>query len=166
MKDLLKDPDKWNQTRKDAGYPEVVISEINDLVVKGCNLKHVTFTDCWYGQFTGCESGQFTGCGYGQFVFSTFPSVSTLAKIGLNILSPEISLELMRRDAFAHPHPERFDEWADGAPCPYQEEEYFWHFNWDAAKQYWKTGNPTMRDSDLILAICKEKGWKIRGYLE
>jgi len=70
----------------------------------------------------------------------------------------------MRRDAWAHPRPERFDEWAAGGSCPYQQEERFWRFN--EKKALWKPGPPEMRDSDLILAICKELGWGINGYIE
>jgi len=69
----------------------------------------------------------------------------------------------MRRDAYAHPQPTLFDEWVNGGSCPYQNEERFWHF--EPKKDLWKPGKPQMKDSDLILAICKEKGWKIRGYL-
>ena len=31
-------------------------------------------------------------------------------------------------------------------------------------KKLWKKGRPQMRDSDLIMEICKEKKWKIRNY--
>ena len=96
--------------------------------------------------------------------FHQFPSIRLLSSINLGNCSDELTLELMLRDAQAHPHPERFDEWAKGGPCPYQNEEYFWHLIW--RKEIWAPGNPQMRDSDLILAICKEKGWGIRGYLE
>jgi len=70
----------------------------------------------------------------------------------------------MRRDAYAHPHPEKFDEWAKGGDCPYQNEERFWLFNEDA--ELWKPGLPQMADRDLIVAICKENGWGIKGVLE
>jgi len=70
----------------------------------------------------------------------------------------------MRRDAFSHPHPEKFDEWAKGGPCPYQNEERFWQFS--EKRELWKKGKPKMRDSDLIIEICKSQGWKIQKYLE
>ena len=94
--------------------------------------------------------------------FHKLPSIRLLSSVTLGELSSELTLELMRRDAWAHPHPERFDEWANGGECPYQNEERFWHF--EESKELWKPGPPEMRDSDLILAICKEMGWKINGY--
>ena len=90
------------------------------------------------------------------------PSIRLLSSMPLGKLSDTITLELMRRDAWAHPYPNRFDEWAKGGPCPYQNEERWWDF--ELRKDLWKAGPPEMRDSDLILAICKEKGWKIKGY--
>jgi len=96
--------------------------------------------------------------------FAWFPSIRLLSSINLGDCSNELTLELMRRDAQAHPHPERFDEWAKGGPCPYQNEEFFWNLRW--RKDIWKPGTPQMRDSDLLLAICKEKGWGIKGYLK
>ena len=70
----------------------------------------------------------------------------------------------MRRDAYSHPKPELFDEWVKNNNCPYQNEERFWLF--EENKKLWKPGNPEMRDSDLIIAICKDKSWKIKGYLK
>ena len=87
-----------------------------------------------------------------------------LASFDLGFLSDSLTLELMRRDAWAHPKPELFDVWSQGGNCPYQNEERFWLFK--LKKELWKPGPPEMRDSDLILAICKEKGWKVKGYIE
>lgn len=97
--------------------------------------------------------------------FHQFPSIRLLSSIPLGILSDGLMIELMRRDAYAHPHPERFDEWAKGGQCPYQNEEYFWNFDYEAAKKLWKPGLPQMADRDLIIAICKEKKWGITNYL-
>ena len=96
--------------------------------------------------------------------FQQFPSIRLLSSIQLGILSGELTLELMRRDANAHPHPEKFGVWMKGGACPYQNEERFWFFS--EKRDLWKAGNPTMKDSELIIAICKEKGWKINGYLK
>ena len=96
--------------------------------------------------------------------FHQFPSIRLLSSIPLGNLSDKLTLELMRRDAFAHPKPEKFKEWAKGGECPYQNEERFWFFNEN--KKLWKAGKPQMKDSDLILAICKEKKWEICGYLK
>ena len=95
--------------------------------------------------------------------FQLFPSIRLLSSINLGTISDDLTLELMRRDAYAHPHPELFDTWEKGGSCPYQNEERFWLFN--ERKGVWRKGKPKMTDRDLILAICKEKGWKIKGYL-
>ena len=91
--------------------------------------------------------------------FKNFPSISFLCSIHLRELSDTLSLELMRRDAYAHPNPERFDVWADGGNCPYEREDRFWMFN--VKRSVWKPGPPQMADRDLIVSICREKGWKI-----
>jgi len=83
----------------------------------------------------------------------------------LGSLSDDLTTELFRRDMAAHPKPESFKAWAQNAsPCPYQQEERFWFF--ELRKECWKPGKSTMTDVELIFAICKEKGWKIKGYLE
>ena len=95
--------------------------------------------------------------------FHLFPSIRLLSLIYLGTLSDKLTLELMRRDAYGHPHPELFDEWEKGGSCPYQNEERFWQF--EERRGVWRKGKPQMTDRDLIVAICKEKGWKIRGHL-
>ena len=96
--------------------------------------------------------------------FHLFPSIRLLSSIHLGTISDSLTLELMRRDAYAHPHPEKFDKWEKGGQCPYQNEERFWVFK--ERKGIWKKGKPQMTDRDLIIAICEEKGWKIRGHLK
>jgi hypothetical protein len=96
--------------------------------------------------------------------FIMLPSIKMLSSFDLGMLSDVLTLELMRRDAWGHPNPQLFDEWAKGGPCPYQNEDRFWLF--EIKKELWKPGPPEMRDSDLILAICREKGWKVKGYIE
>jgi len=93
--------------------------------------------------------------------FSFFPSIKSLSQIELGSLSPKLSTELMRRDAYSHPYPERFDAWAKDGPCPYQKEERFWIF--DLRKKDWKPGKPEMTDVELIRAICAEKNWGIEA---
>jgi len=95
--------------------------------------------------------------------FNQFPSIRLLSSINLKKVSDKLTLELMRRDADGHPVPERFDTWADGGMCPYQNEERMWHFKED--RNLWKSGKPRMTDRELILAICEEKNWGIRGHL-
>ena len=99
-----------------------------------------------------------------KFMFQQFPSITLLSSINLGEISDKLALELMRRDAEAHPYPERFNEWASGGVCPYQNEERFWKFK--ERREVWKPGKPQMKGSDLIIEICKEKGWKIKGYLK
>jgi len=95
--------------------------------------------------------------------FFRFPSIRLISSIQLSLISNNLALELMRRDADGHPYPEKFDEWAKGGDCPYQNEERFWLFN--EKREAWKPGKPQMSDKDLIIALCKEKGWKIRNYI-
>lgn len=96
--------------------------------------------------------------------FHQFPSIRFLSSIYLNNLSDNLQLELMRRDAFAHPHPEKFDDWAKTNQCPYQNEERFWLF--EPEKRLWSPGLPQMADRDLIIELCRSQGWRIKGYLE
>ena len=93
-----------------------------------------------------------------EIEFALFPSIRLLSSMPLGKLPDELTLELMRRDAYAHPHPERFDAWKGGDTCPYQKEDRFWHFV--ESRELWKPGDPEMADRDLIVAICEAKGWK------
>ena len=94
-----------------------------------------------------------------NFKFPKFPSIKVLSSFNLGKLSNTLSLELMRRDAAAHPYPGRFDVWANGGPCPYLDEERFWIF--ETNREIWEKGKPQMTDVELIKAICAEKGWGI-----
>ena len=79
--------------------------------------------------------------------------------IDWNNLPGNSTLELMRRDAYGHPNPERFDHWKKGACCPYQNEERMWSFN--EKKELWRKGKPQMTDRDLIIALFAAKNWEI-----
>jgi hypothetical protein len=96
--------------------------------------------------------------------FYNLPSLRTLSSISLHNLPDNLQLELMRRDAQAHPHPELFDSWVKTKKCPYENEERFWLF--DPKPELWKAGKPEMSDFDLIIALVKTQGWKIRNYLK
>jgi len=96
--------------------------------------------------------------------FYNLSFLATLAKINLYNLPDDLQLELMRRDAQSHPHPELFDEWVKTGKCPYQNEERFWLF--EPKPELWKPGKPEISDYQLILEICKSQGWKIRNYLK
>ena len=99
-----------------------------------------------------------------EIEFYQFPSIRLLSSFKLDNLTDDLTLEIMRWDAYAHPKPKAFDEWAKDGKCPYKNEERWWHFS--EKKNLWKSGNPTMRLSDLILEICRQQGWGIRGYLK
>ncbi len=96
--------------------------------------------------------------------FWQFPSIRLISSIQLNNLPDNLQLELMRRDAFAHPHPEKFDEWGQGGGCPYDDVERFWLF--EPKRELWSPGLPQMADRDLIKELVKSQGWKIKGYLQ
>ena len=101
-----------------------------------------------------------------QIEFHQFPSIRLLSSLYLNKLPPDLNLEIMRWNCANHPHPEYWDEWAkshDGG-CPYRQEEELFHHHPD--RSLWQPGEPTMTYPELALAICRVKGWGIRGYLE
>ncbi len=97
-----------------------------------------------------------------EIEFYLFPSIRLLSSIFLNNLPDELTTELMRRDAWGHPYPKQFNQWANGGECPYQHEERLWQFR--EKRELWKSGPPKMSDRDLVVAICKSQGWKIRGH--
>ncbi len=100
---------------------------------------------------------------YADLEFYQFPSIRLISSIRLNSLPDNLQLELMRRNALAHPHPEKFDEWAKGGGCLYDDVERFWLF--EPKRKLWSPGLPQMADRDLIIEICRSEGWKIKNYL-
>jgi len=84
-----------------------------------------------------------------------------LLRTQLGYMSDKLTLELMRRDAWSHPKPELFDQWQITGICPYQLGIERLHF-FQESRELWIPGKPEMKDSDLIIAICKEKNWKIK----
>lgn len=103
--------------------------------------------------------------------FPQIPSIGLLSVINLENLPDDITLELMRRDADVHPYPDKFDVWAKGGDCPYTDNdgninsngERKWIFEVEEKRHLWKPGKPTMTDEELITAICKAEGWKIKN---
>ena len=134
--------------------------------LRGANLRGA---DLWDANLRGADlwDANLRGAdlwGAKNFRFKRFPTITILSSFYLRELPDNLTLELMRRDAYAHPYPERFDEWANGGPCPYQNEDYFWRFA--VKKELWCKGKPQMVDRDLIVEICKTRGWGIEGFLE
>ena len=98
-----------------------------------------------------------------EIEFYQFPSIRTLSSMPIKNIDNKLILELMRWDAQAHPKPQLFDLWAKGGECPYKNEERWWFM--PGKREIWKAGQPEMRLSDLILEICRQEGWGIKGYL-
>ena len=126
----------------------------------GANLRRA---DLWGADLRGADLRGADPRG-AKIEFHQFPSIRLISSMFLGKLSDKITLELMRRDAWGHPYPEKFDDWANGGQCPYKNEERAWFF--EEKRELWKPGPPEMKDSDLVLAICKEMNWRVRGYLE
>jgi hypothetical protein len=131
---------------------------------KYCSFgQHCSFGEgCYFGEgcsfVEGCSFGR--GCFFGEGCsFSFFPICILRASLGK--VSDNLTLELMRRDAWSHPLPELFDIWATNGGCPYKGGKVERLHFFQEEKELWEPGLPTMRDSDLIKAICNEKGWKI-----
>jgi len=120
-----------------------------------------------YHRVKHCPTGDYSliknfpeQCSFAERCSFAFFPVSIL-RCQLGKLPPALTLELMRRDAWAHPKPEMFDIWADGGPCPYGGKKVERLHFFQEKRDLWVPGPPTMKDSDLIIAICKEKNWVI-----
>ena len=59
------------------------------------------------------------------------------------------------------PHPKKFDQWAKGGECPYKDCVCQQIHHFEIKKELWQPGKPTMTDYELLMAIAKEKKWKI-----
>ena len=132
-------------------------ADLQDADLRGANLRGADLQDADL-RGANLQGANLQGA---NLQFFEFPSTKTLSTIPLKNISDEIILELMRWDAQAHPKPELFDKWAAGEDCPYQDEERWWIM--PEKRGIWKPGPPTMKLSDLILEICKQEGWKIKG---
>ena len=132
-------------------------ANLRDANLRGANLGGANLRGAylWGAYLWGANLGG------ANLSFHQFPSIRLLSSIPLGKISDMLTVELMRRDAFGHPFPNKFDDWANGGNCPYQNEERMWHFVEN--RRLWKPGNPEMTDRDLVIAICKEKGWEIGG---
>ena len=143
------------KNKSDLSRADLSGANLSGADLSGANLSGV---DLFRAKLSGADLSR------AKIEFPKFPSIRTLSSMPLKSISDEIILELMRWDAQAHPNPQLFDVWAKGGDCPYQNEERWWMM--PEKREVWKLGNPTMRLSDLILEICRQEGWKIKGYLE
>ena len=84
--------------------------------------------------------------------------VPSILRAQIDSVSNTVCLELMRRDAWCHPNPEKFDEWAKGGNCPYKNGIQRMHF-FKERRELWKPGPPQMRDYDLLMEICRLNKW-------
>ncbi len=78
-----------------------------------------------------------------------FPSPTMLLLAYWGEVSPELCIELMRYDAFNHPDPSTFDEWAKTGKCP------FLDLKWQRAAQFQerqKLWSPGPAKSAIVLA--------------
>ena len=91
--------------------------------------------------------------------FDALPGISFFQQFYLFDLSDDLKVELMRRDADYHPHPEYFQVWADGGACPYRHTivERVWRFK--ESRTLYKPSKPQMTDLELAKEICKNYGW-------
>jgi hypothetical protein len=138
----LRDADLRNADLRNA---DLRGADLRNADLRGADLKYADLRDA---DLTGTK-----------IRFPFFPSVTFLGSIPLFELSDKLTLELMRRDAYGHPSPERFDVWAKGGKCPYRNEQRAWRFCEN--RKVWRKGKPQMADRDLVEAICEEKGWEI-----
>jgi len=137
------------------------LNDIREGVKANLRYADLSYADLRYANLRYADLS-YADLSYADFEFYKFPSIKLLASFSLQRLSDSLTLELMRRDAYGHPYPEKFDIWAKGGVCPYTDEDRMWFFT--EKKELWKPGIPTMSDRDLIVSICKEKGWKIRNF--
>ena len=135
---------------------------INEYGIKICpsgdySNVNVIGKSCSFGKF--CSFGE--SCSFGKFCsFNYFPIM--ILRASLNIVSDTLTLELMRRDAWSHPDPELFNKWKENGSCPYSSNSVERLHFFQEKRELWIPGKPEMKDSELIIAICKEKNWKIK----
>jgi len=73
-------------------------------------------------------------------------------------LSDKLTLECMRHDAANHPHPEKFQIWADGGPCPYADILVQRAINFQENKLLWKKSKKRVLHAyELMTMILAEK---------
>ena len=87
----------------------------------------------------------------------TDENVAALLLCSWNVLSSDLTTELMRLDAANHPDPSRFDAWAQGGACPYQGLPVKRVAQFQESRKLWSPG-PARPAKELLLRIFEEKG--------
>lgn len=70
-----------------------------------------------------------------------------------------VVIELMRWDAWLHPHPERFEEWAKGGDCPCYVYARAFHFR--EMRDLFQPGPPQMSPVELLTILCRQHNIKV-----
>jgi hypothetical protein len=71
-------------------------------------------------------------------------------------VSKELTTELMRYDAFNHPEPQKFQQWADGGDCPYTNVRWQRAANFHEERELWIPG-AAKSALELVKALFVEK---------
>ena len=156
----LAQKNKANLGGADLGEANLRRADLREADLRGANLRGANLREA---NLWGANLREANLWGV-NLEFYQFPSIRLISSIRLYGLSDNLQVELMRRDAFGHPHPKKFDQWAKDGKCPYDDVERFWLF--EPKRELWSPGLPQMTDRDLIIEICKNQNWKIKGYLK
>jgi len=93
-----------------------------------------------------------------DFTNTILPAPTLLLLCNWGRVSDELTTELMRYDATNHPHPHKFQEWADGGGCPYNRGfPRVAHFQ--ECRECWKSGKAKSA-RELVLMLFKERDIK------
>jgi len=93
-----------------------------------------------------------------DFTNTILPPPTLLLLCNWGRVSDELTTELMRYDATNHPHPHKFQEWADGGGCPYNRGfPRVAHFQ--ECRECWKSGKAKSA-RELVLMLFKERDIK------
>ena len=155
---------------------KLIDCDVHHTSIDGCNL-HEAALKRLKGQTLGITACNFrnTYLDAPGFTFFSFPDMATMMGMIYHNLPEALTLELMLRDAYASPYPERFVRWAANLiDCPLLGKDYHIERSWyfkesrDVLLKHLKKGKgliPQMTVSERILALCRHMGWSIRGIL-
>jgi hypothetical protein len=89
--------------------------------------------------------------------YANLPAPTMLLLAAWDVVSAELTLELMRYDASNHPEPSKFDEWAKGGNCPYADVKWQRCANFQENRELWKPGKTTKSALELVMMLFAEK---------